>query len=583
MTGAEYIEEFLYAQGVRRIYEVSGGMIALLLDAVHRRDRIQLVGVRHEQAGALAADADARLTGVPGIAIATSGPGAVNLLTGIGSCYFDSTPAVFITGQVNRSEQRGDRPIRQLGFQETDIVTMAKPITKAALRVVDDDELPARLEEAFEIALSGRPGPVLLDVPMDVQARDLVSDAPRRVERAAPAPVEPAAVAEALELLGDAERPLVLAGGGIHQAGAEHEFRAFVERLGVPVTTTLLGLDLLPFEDPLRVGMHGTYGNRWTNLAIGESDAILVLGSRLDIRQTGADTDWFTESRTIHHVDLDPGELDGRVATQGRTLADLRSWLPAALESAGRFARDRSDWLGEIDELRREWPDTGELRDLDGINPNEFMHALSARSGRAAAWATDAGQHQMWVAQSIELREGQRLVTPGGMSPMGSGLPLALGTAFACGGRPVVNVVGDAGLQLNIQEFQTVVQHQLPIKLVILNNHCHGMVRQFQESYFDGRYPSTVWGYSVPDFVAVGEAFGLASARVETADDVDPGLEAMWRDEKQPFLLDVHIPLEANCYPKVAFGRPITEMEPFADPVQMGRVDGAGAADMEGT
>jgi acetolactate synthase-1/2/3 large subunit len=551
------------------VFEMSGGMIAHLLDSLAERTRIRIVSMHHEQAAAFAADAWGRMTGIPGVAMATSGPGATNLLTGIGSCYFDSSPAVFITGQVNRHELRGDRAIRQLGFQETDIVSMARPITKAAWPVDEVEQLPRLLDAAFDLAVSGRPGPVLLDVPMDVQRAQVAADEP-------PADVA-RADASALDLepmfadLRRARRPLILVGGGIHASGSESAARELARALGVPAVTSLMARDVFPHGDPLYAGMIGTYGNRWANLALGACDVLLVLGSRLDIRQTGSDTAAFRGERILHHVDCEPGELNNRVTGCHAILADLRAFFAAALPMARTLGRVGSaGWVAEIDALRRRWPDTREL-EVDGINPNQLMHDLSRVSGEAAAYVLDAGQNQMWGAQSLELHPGQRFITSGGMAPMGYALPAAIGTAFAAGSRPVVVIAGDGGLQCNVQELETVVRNRLPLKLVVLNNRCHGMVRQFQETYFEGRYHSTYWGYSAPDFARVAEAYGIPARTVSATSEVADAVAWLWSRPGDPALLQVMIDTFANTYPKIAFGRPITEMEPLATPMPMER------------
>jgi acetolactate synthase-1/2/3 large subunit len=345
---------------------------------------------------------------------------------------------------------------------------------------------------------------------------------------------------------------------------------SFVEKVKVPVVNSLMAVDVLPYTHPLRVGMIGTYGNRWANIAIGQADFLLVLGSRLDIRQTGSDTKAFKGNRTIYHVDCEPGEINNRVKGCRPILADLCSFLASAIRlSTAHAFPDRANWLFEIAELKSTWPDTAELRTLPGINPNEFMHQLAVTSRLSATFVVDVGQHQMWAAQSLELEPDQRLLTTGGMGAMGFALPAAIGTALACPERPVVMIAGDGGFQLNIQELQTVVANQLPIKMVIINNQCYGMVRQFQQSYFEGRYQSTYWGYSAPDFAQVAQAYGIASHTVEDKSDVQHALEKMWHDPQTTFLLQVIIDTFANVYPKIAFGRPMTEMEPFAKPVEM--------------
>jgi acetolactate synthase-1/2/3 large subunit len=571
VKASDYIAAVLRHRGVKSVFEVSGGMITHMLDSIHRLGGIRVVSVHHEQAAAFAAEACGRMTGIPGVALATSGPGATNLLTGIGSCYFDSSPAVFLTGQVNREEQKGDRRIRQLGFQETDIVTMAAPVTKAAWKVRTAEELPSLLDGAFALAVEGRPGPVLLDIPMDVQRLDIQSDPAQRSAPGPAAAISPdtAAVESALELVLAARRPLVLAGGGIRSARAGVQFRRFARLLGIPVVNSLMAADVLPFDDELRVGMIGTYGNRWANVAMGNSDCLLVLGSRLDVRQTGADTAAFTEGRTIVHVDCEPGEMNNRVSGCTAIQATLPEFLDVAIDAASRRTiPDRTAWQSEIQARRKQWPDTAELDGVPGINPNILMHALSARSQRAGAYVIDVGQHQMWAAQSIDVRKDQRFLTSGGMGSMGFALPAAVGAAIATG-RPVVMVAGDGSFQCNIQELQTVVRNQLPVKMVVVNNLCHGMVRQFQESYFDARYQSTLWGYSAPDFERVAAGYGIAARTVSDPVGLEAAVDWLWHDPLQPALLQVMVDTFANAYPKIAFGRPITEMEPFAKPIAM--------------
>ncbi|HEY1854804.1 MAG TPA: thiamine pyrophosphate-binding protein [Solirubrobacterales bacterium] len=568
MRGADWIARFLASQGVDAVYEVAGGMIANLIDALHRDDQVRIVACHHEQAAGFAAEGHARMNGVPGVAMGTSGPGAINLLTALGSCHFDSTPAVFITGQVNRSERKLERPIRQLGFQETDVAAMAAPIAKAAWRVETADDLPRLLADAFALAVAGRPGPVLVDVPLDLQLAEVeapVPDGPPPPPAAEPQ-LDPDALLRIVEDLAAAERPLILAGGGIRAGRAVERFRQLVDQLAVPVVNSLMGVDVLPFDHPHRVGMIGTYGNRWANIALSRCDALLVLGSRLDIRQTGADTEAFVADRVIHHVDVDPGEINNRVRGCQELVADLRSALAALVAAAASTARPPyAAWTAEIAELKDRWPDTGELPGIEGINPNRVMHQL-AHPG-VSAFVADVGQHQMWAAQSVEIGREQRFLTSGGMGAMGSGLPLAIGAAVESG-APVVSINGDGGFQLNIQELQTLARNRLPVKIVVLDNGSHGMVRQFQESYFDGRYQSTVWGYSAPDFVRVAEAYGIPGRSVTDPDQVAGAVAAMWEADG-PYMLEVAIDVAANAYPKIAFGHPISEMEPFVAPKAM--------------
>jgi acetolactate synthase-1/2/3 large subunit len=568
---SDYISQFLEEQGVKNVFELTGGMITHMLDSFNQRGKIIPVSMHHEQGAAFAAEAIGRMTGIPGVALATSGPGATNLLTGIGSCYFDSSPAVFLTGQVNRHEQKGTSSVRQLGFQETDIVSMAKPITKGAWQARTPEEIPRLLEKAFALALEGRPGPVLLDIPMDIQRADIT---PPTRSTAAPSiskeEVDRAVLKELFARINASERPLILVGGGIRSGRATELFRALAARMNVPVVHSLMGVDVLPYSDPLRVGMIGSYGNRWANLALAKADSLIVLGSRLDVRQTGSEAKAFKGDKVIYHVDCDSSEVNNRVTGCISIVSSLVNFFEQAIASAkGQKFKSNSGWVTELQQLREHWSDEKELASAKGINPNRFMHQLSKVSHRAAGYVIDVGQHQMWAAQSLELTSEQRFLTSGGMGSMGFALPAAVGAAFGAHGKPVVLIAGDGGFQCNIQELQTVVRNQLPLKLVVINNNCHGMVRQFQESYFDSRYQSTMWGYSAPDFCKVAEAYGIPAFRVSDEAAMSSSLGSLWSDPTKPALLEVMVDSFTNVYPKLAFGHPITEMEPFAKPLEM--------------
>jgi acetolactate synthase-1/2/3 large subunit len=567
MKVTDYVADYLSQRGVKYAFYLIGGMITHLVDSLHQSGKVRTVTMHHEQGAAFAAEGMARMTGVPGVAMATSGPGAVNLLTGIGSCFFDSTPAVFLTGQVNRSEMRGARAIRQLGFQETDIVAMAAPITKGAWLARTPEEVPALLHRAFELALCGRPGPVLIDLPMDVQ----------RAEINAPNPVEPPSAPNAArvrldDLVADLERarsPLVLAGGGIRASGTVSRFRQFVERLGVPVVHSLHGVDLLPYNHPLRVGMIGTYGNRWANLALGRADLVVVLGSRLDVRQTGADTASFGKDKIIHHVDVEAGEINNRILGCRAHVASLPEFFGQALARLETLPiAQRAEWVSEIAALRRQWPDTDELVGFAGINPNRAMHVVAAHFPHAAAFVVDVGNHQMWSAQSLRLGDNQRFLTSGGMGSMGFALPAAIGAAFASRASPVVVIAGDGGFQCNIQELQTIVRNRLDVKMFVVDNGSLGMVRQFQASYFESRCLGTIQDYSAPDFATLAQAYGIPGRTVRDAAELEDAIRWLAGIDG-PGLVRIVVSEQMNAYPKIAFGRPITEMEPYATPLDI--------------
>ncbi|EDY37898.1 acetolactate synthase large subunit [Cyanobium sp. PCC 7001] len=574
MKGSDLLARYLEHRGITHVFELIGGTITYLLDSLHLHTSIHIISMHHEQGAGFAAEGFARHTGLPGIAMATSGPGATNLLTAIGSCYFDSTPALFITGQINRDERKGDLPVRQLGFQETDIVAMARPITKAAILVDDPSDLPQVLEHAFDLALRGRPGPVLLDLPMEVQVADLpepawcsgsASGSTTSGGEADSTPEAEAFLETALADLAHAERPLILAGGGIRVSGAIEPFRRFVAALDVPVVHSLMGVDVLPSDDPNRIGLIGLYGNRWANIALCDSDCLLVLGSRLDSRQTGNDTTLFRGRRVLHHVDCDDAELNNRVKQCSTLRMDLGAFLRCGLRSPF-LPLDCGAWRDHLVSCRRQWPDSGEVGTVSGINPNSLMHHLSAACPDAAAFVADVGQHQMWAAQSLQLREHQRFLTSGGMGAMGFALPAAIGACLAAGRHPVVVIAGDGGFQINLQELQTIRRNRLPIKMVVINNQCHGMVRQIQDVAFNARYQSTIWGYDAPSFTAVASAYGLPSALVAEEAQLPQALAAMMTDPDSAFLLEVVIDPAINAYPKAIAGRPLSEMEPLEKP-----------------
>lgn len=570
MKVSDYIALFLEQKGIGHVFELSGGMITHMLDSINQKTAIKIISMHHEQGAAFAADAYGRVSGKPGVAFATSGPGATNLLTGMGSCYFDSSPAVFITGQVNRHEQKGDRNIRQLGFQETDIVSMALPITKMAVKVLSPEEVPELLYKAFEVAISGRPGPVLIDIPMDVQRAE-INVTEFRAEKIKPL-VEDfnKQFDELSQAIFNCKKPLILVGRGVRAAFAENEFNDFIKLTKIPVVTSLLAIDILPFNHDQRVGFIGSYGNRWANIVLGECDLLIVLGSRLDIRQTGADTKFF-ENRPIFHVDCEKGEINNRIKNCSPFQLDVKIFLE---EFNVKFQNSKyeknEDWFDYIYNLKQKWPDTKEVNTV-GINPNSFMHTLSQNSLESGAYLADVGSHQMWAAQSTEIKNNQLFLTSAGMGAMGFALPASIGASLALQGKPVVAIIGDGCMQINIQELQTIIRNQLPIKIVVMNNQNLGMIRQFQDSYFESRYQSTWWGYSAPNFEKISIAYGIDAKTISTEAEVLDAVKWLWAEkgEQKPKLLQVMIDPRTNTYPKIAFGKPITEMEPMSQPLDM--------------
>jgi acetolactate synthase I/II/III large subunit len=563
MKATTYIAQFLKEKGINTVFVLQGGMITRIIDEIHRQGGINIISMHHEQSAAFAADAYARITNIPGVALATSGPGATNLITGIGGCFFDSVPAIFITGQVNINEQKGEKLTRQIGFQETDIVTIAKPITKKAYAIKAAKEIPSVFEEAFYISVSGRPGPVLIDIPMNIQDDEIGLPELKGVHSDQDS--DPLAInhffRSFLSSLKKSKRPLILAGRGIRASGSVGEFKEFLKNCQIPVVTSLLGIDVLPYLHDQRIGFIGTYGNRWANFALGSCDLLLVLGSRLDLRQTGSDTHSFQQGKLVYHVDIEEEELNNRITDCITVKANLLDFF-TQIEKDIPVYKATTDWINEIDTIRQTRPDIRELELITGINPNLFIHKLSQASAKAKVFTADVGNNQMWCSQSLELFENQFFLTSGGMGAMGYSLPAAIGASITIGKVPVVAIAGDGGFQINIQELQTIKRNGLPVKIVILNNHCLGMIRQFQDSYFDGCYQSTVWGYDTPDFKKIAIAYGIDAYSISLPEEIETGLLKLWENPSQSFLLEVSINIHTNVSPKIMFGSPITKMEP---------------------
>ncbi|XID92784.1 thiamine pyrophosphate-binding protein [Paenibacillaceae bacterium WGS1546] len=577
VKAARYIVDFLIREGVTHVFEMAGGAIAHLLDAVDEREEIAAVPMRHEQAAAFAAEGYARVAGDVGVAMATSGPGALNLLTGIGSCYFDSVPCLFLTGQVNTYEYKGDASVRQNGFQETDIVSVAAPLTKYAALVERADRLRYELEKALRIARSGRPGPVLLDIPMDVQRAEVdpagmeAFDEGEQGDREEPTDEE---VRRTVRLLRGAARPIVLTGGGVRAAGAVPVLRGWLASAGIPVVCSLMGLDAVEAAYEWNMGLIGSYGHRYANMALANCDCLLVLGSRLDTRQTGTRPKTFARGAKIIHVDIDASELGRKIRPELAVRAHLRPFLEKLSERwvAKPPSGDWSAWKERLSFYRRSYPTGKPQAEGGAIEPNRLMERLARETPDDAIVCLDVGQHQMWASQSWPVGPRGRLLNAGGMGAMGFGLPAAIGAAFAAPGRPIVLVAGDGGLQVNLQELQTVVHWRLPIAMFVLNNRSLGMVRQFQDLYFGGRRASTVSGYSCPDFVKVARAYGLPAFRAADGEELEARLQAGFRkNAEEPALLEIELSPAADVLPKLGVGRPIEDMEPLLERAELRR------------
>ncbi len=551
LTGAQILWESLLREGVDTVFGISGGAVIHIYHALPDYP-IRHVLMRHEQAAAHAADGYARATGKVGVCLATSGPGATNLVTGIATAYMDSSPVVAITGQV---------PTTLLGkdaFQETDITGITLPITKHNYLVTRVDELAQVIKEAFYIARTGRPGPVLIDIAKDVQASETEYDYPEEVNLPGynPNPVgDPQEMHKAAQLINAAQRPLVLVGHGIILSGAHVELMRFVEKAQLPVATTLLGKSSLPESHPLCLGMMGMHGEAFVNQTIQASDLLIALGMRFDDRVTGSLATFAPNAKVIH-VDIDPAEIGKNVPADVAIVADVKEVLQGLVELVQ--PADRSAWLRQIEEWRTESRQRDVLNwDSERLLPQYVVRALWKATGGQATVVSDVGQNQMWEAQYYCHERFNSLITSGGLGAMGFALPAAIGVQK---GRPndlVLVVAGDGGFQMTIQELATVVQEQLPLKIAILNNGYLGMVRQWQQLFFGGRYSGTpLLG---PDLAKVAEAYGIPGFTVTERCQVESAIEEAL-NVNGPALIDFRIEQEENVYPMVAPGASISDM-----------------------
>ena len=559
LTKSDLLAYFLAESRVPAVFELSGGMIAFITDAIARLGKTPIISTRHEQAAGFAAEGATRFTGRSAVAMATSGPGATNLITAIASSYFDSVPTIFITGQVNQKELKKNLNQRQNGFQEFDIVQSVYGITKYAVRLNSKSNLLNELTKAWKIAKSGRPGPVLLDIPIDVQQENISRDFEKKIIK--PVTIQKDSknlrIDKLLQLIKESERPIFLLGGGIQTSKVTNILRQVIDKWKIPAVHSLMGIDVLEASSPYRIGMIGTYGNRWANRAIAKADLIIALGTRLDIRQTGPDLNEFICGKKIFRVDIDSYELKGRIKANVSVNANLERFVRALSEID--FRGDYSKWLAEIKMEEKLFPQRAEQPIDVAFNPDEIMVWLSSMQLKINGYIVDVGQHQMWAAQSLRLRENERFITSGGLGAMGFALPAAIGASVSHPGRWIV-ITGDGCAQLSIAELQTIQQLNLPITVCILNNNQHGMVAQFQESNLGSRFTATREGYSAPNFCKVSQAFGITSHYIENSQDLIDAKEFVSKWNSGPLVLEFSISLAAKALPKMGYGDAIQDL-----------------------
>ncbi len=550
MTGAQIICESLIKEGVEVIFGILGGAVLPLYDTLPQYPQLRHILVRHEQCAAHAAEGYARATGKVGVCLATSGPGATNLVTGIANAYLDSSPMLAITGQVARPFLGKD------AFQEIDITGITLPITKHNYLALDAGSLAKTLKEAFYLAGSGRPGPVLIDVPRDVFIEQAEYNYPSRVDLPGYKPTlqgHPAQIKKAAKLINEAQQPVIIAGRGIIISDACEELKKLAETTQIPVITTLLGISSFPESHALSYGMLGMHGMAYANLAISNADLIVAIGMRFDDRATAKVSAFAPHSRVIH-IDIDPAEIGKNVRVDVPIVGDAKEVIKVMNRQL--TTGEHVDWLNQLDSWRREHPLT-DIRDCDGLLPQFVVRKIYEGTRGEATIVTGVGQHQMWAAQHYWYDKPNTFISSGGLGTMGFGLPAAIGAKVGRPDSPVWCIDGDGSFQMTLQELATVVQEKLAVKIAIIRNSYLGMVRQWQELFYGKRYVATP--LSAPDFVKIADAYGIGGIRVTRREEVESAVEQAMA-EPGPFLIDFQVEPEENVYPMVLPGASLAEL-----------------------
>lgn len=572
-TGAEIVLEAFRKEGVKAVFGYPGGAVLDIFDRLYDEKEFRFILTRHEQGAAHMADGYARATGETGVVIATSGPGATNTVTGIATAFMDSIPMVIVTGQVPSTAIGND------AFQEADVTGITRPITKHNYLVKNVDELPATFKEAFHVAASGRPGPVLIDIPKDIQRAKTTVEYPDDLTLPNYKPtygghmIQIKKMAEAIK---NAKRPVAYVGGGVITSGAADELYTFIKKTGIPVTTTLMALGAYPEKEPEALMMLGMHGTQYANYAVQKCDLLISIGARFDDRVTGK-IDEFAPNAKFVHVDIDPTSISKVITADIPVVGDIKN----VLEKLNPIVEvpDIKEWQEQIAQWKKDYPLAYEA--TDELLPQEVIDILDEYTQGEAIIATDVGQNQMWAAQHIHFAKPRRWLSSGGLGTMGYGLPGAIGAQVAQPDRQVYNISGDGGFQMNIQELTTAAINKIPVVSIVLNNSFLGMVRQWQHMFYDRRYASTCLGKNIecasqcepeenkecpeyiPDFVQMAEACGCVGIRVSSREEVLPALQEASRlakEEGKPTVIECIVAKEENVYPMVPAGARLDEM-----------------------
>jgi acetolactate synthase-1/2/3 large subunit len=572
MKVSDYVLKYLKDLGVNHAFLVTGGALAFLVDAFDKNKNLEYVCTTQEQGAAMAAEAYSRITENIGVAMATSGPGATNLMTGIGCAYFDSIPTLYITGQVNTYESTTKDGPRQIGFQETNVVDIVKPITKFSAQVTDPGDIKYLLDKAVYLAESGRPGPVLLDLPMDIQRVEidpakLKSYTPKR--RECDYALLDKKVEQTIDLIQNAKRPVIILGAGVKLAKAREKTRDLIERLGIPVALSWGAIDVLPYDHPLLIEGFGVSANRAGNFAVQNADLIISLGSRLDSRQTGGRPETFARAAKKVVLDIDEREL---YKARGLRIDvdinyDINDFLENINEKIDALKPlNLSDWKSRIKAWKAKYPIClpEYIKQNDKVNPYVFMDALSDESKEADIIITDAGATLTWTMQGFKVKEGQRLFSAFGNSPMGYSLPASIGACFAANKKPITCIIGDGGFKMNVNELETIVRHDLPIKIFIINNHEFGIIRQFQDVWLNSSHKASCFegGLGDSNLLKVAQAFGLPTTQINSHMELRTTIRETLQCDG-PMMCNVEVKHREKIVPKLEFGKPIEDPSPL--------------------
>ncbi len=550
MRAADAIVKALEMEGVEHIFGIPGGAILEVYDALYDSEIVHIL-TRHEQAAVHAADGYARATGKVGVAFATSGPGATNTVTGIATAYMDSSPIVVMTGQVPRAMIGND------AFQEADITGITMPITKHNYLVTDERQLLRTIKEAFHIARTGRPGPVLIDLPRDVTMADIEFDYPEKVDLVGYKPKtrgHPKQIKRAVDLIMQSERPIILAGGGVRLSNAHEEVLKLAETIPAFVVTTLMGKGAIPETHPLCLGFIGMHGTKYGNYAVMEADLIIAIGCRFSDRTVGKFSE-FAPNAKIIHIDIDPAEIGKNVRVDVPIVGDAKSVLREMIQMIKH--KQRKEWFDRVEELRRKYP-LKYKQDENVIKPQFVVEKIFELAPDAIV-TTEVGQNQMWAAQYFKVRYPRQFITSGGLGTMGFGFPAAMGAQVAFPDKIVVDIAGDGSFLMNIQELATCVDYDIPVKVCILNNAYLGMVRQWQQLFYRRRYSATRLRYPELSFEKIAKGFGAVGITVEKPSDVEDALKEAFEIDK-PVVIDFHVEVEENVFPFVPPGRSLLEV-----------------------